>query len=49
MADAEMRKHPELTEEQETTLQTFRRELLEEGAITDNGDSLGTQYDHILL
>ncbi|EJC98105.1 CRAL/TRIO domain-containing protein [Fomitiporia mediterranea MF3/22] len=44
-----IRTHPELTEEQEAALHTFRRELLEEGAITDEGDSLGTQYDWVLL
>jgi len=49
MAKADVRKHPELTEEQEATLRTFRKELLEENIISEKGDSLGTQYDHILL
>ena len=40
---------PDLTDEQEATLKTFRKELLEEGVITDEGDSLGTQYDWVLL
>ena len=43
------RRHPELTEEQGEILATFRRELLEEGAITEGGDTLGTQYDWVLL
>ncbi|KAI0343384.1 CRAL/TRIO domain-containing protein [Trametopsis cervina] len=43
------RRHPELTDEQEALLHTFRKELLEEGAISPEGDTLGTQYDHILL
>ena len=41
--------HPELSEEQEATLRTFRKELLEEGAISEEGDSLGTQHDQVLL
>jgi len=47
--DNTTRKHPELTEEQEVALRNFRSELLKEGIISEGGDSLGTQYDHILL
>ena len=37
-----------LTEEEEEALKTFRQQLLDEGIITENGDSLGTQHDYIL-
>ncbi|THH03040.1 hypothetical protein EW145_g6578 [Phellinidium pouzarii] len=46
---ATSRKHPELSEEQEATLETFRAELLEEHLITPEGDTLGTQHDWVLL
>lgn len=39
----------ELTPEQEEAVKTLRKELLEEGLITEKGDSLGTQDDHTLL
>ena len=37
-----------LTEEEEEALKTFRQRLLNEGIITEKGDSLGTQHDYIL-
>lgn len=40
---------PDITEEQKAALQAFRKELLEENIITEEGDTLGTQYDHVLL
>ncbi|KAL5501505.1 hypothetical protein ACEPAH_8765 [Sanghuangporus vaninii] len=49
MSEQLARTFPELTEQQEATLHTFRRELLDEGVITEKGDSLGTQYDWVLL
>lgn len=38
-----------LSPEQEEAVKTLRKELLEEGLITEKGDSLGTQDDHTLL
>ena len=49
MTEKPTRTHPELTEQQEATLHTFRQELLDEGIIAAEGDSLGTQYDWVLL
>lgn len=46
---AEERTHPELTDQQEVTLRALRKELLEEGLISEEGDSLGTQHDRVLL
>ena len=41
--------HSNLTTEQEEAVKALRKELLEEGLITEQGDSLGTQDDHTLL
>ena len=49
MAEAVNRMRPRFTDEEENALTTFRQQLLDEGIITPEGDSLGTQYDHILL
>ncbi|KAI5122799.1 hypothetical protein M0805_000142 [Coniferiporia weirii] len=43
------REYPKLTEEHEATLRKFKQELLDEGIITEEGDSLGTQHDWVLL
>lgn len=38
-----------LDAQQQDILDNFRKELLEEGIITEEGDSLGTQHDWVLL
>ena len=38
--------HSNLNTEQEEAVKALRKELLEEGLITEQGDSLGTQDDH---
>lgn len=49
MSGKEKLYHLGLTEEEEVSLKAFRQQLLGESIITAEGDSLGTQYDHILL
>jgi len=41
--------HSHLTKEQQDTLKALRTQLLEEGVITEEGDTLGTQHDWVLL
>ena len=38
-----------LSPEHAQVLQEFRKQLLDEGIITKEGDTLGTQHDYVLL
>ena len=38
-----------VSEDERKAIDAFRKELLEEGIISGKEDTLGTQYDHILL
>ena len=49
MAKRDVFRDTGLTGRAADTLQNFRQQLLDEKVITEDGDSLGTQYDHILL